>query len=145
MSADQSDIYYLSDSTHYPGLCSESVHQTKTACYQAGHLWTGFDPSGHCFLLSWNNLFMLEEFSASVLPLLSGQQGGRLAGIKIKSLLILTCWLCLLMFLGEIMMIFTSLYFHSFLEKFIGTCCGLGTWYVLYQIFYPQIFHPNNI
>ena len=129
----------------YSGLCTESVHHTKTTCYQAGHLWTGFDPSGHCFLLSWNNLFMVEEFTASALPLLSSQQGGRQPGVKIKYLQLLTCLLSLLMFLGELMMISTSLYFHSFLEKFIGTSCGLGTWYLLYQIFYPRIFYPHNI
>ena len=91
---------------------------------------------------------MVEEFTASALPLLSSPpaQGARGSGdVRMKYLQILSCFLCLLMFLGEIMMIFTSLYFHSFLEKFIGTCCGLGTWYVLYQIFYPQIFYPNNI
>ena len=88
---------------------------------------------------------MVEEFTASALPLLSRQEAGGQSGIKIKYLQLLSCLLCLLMFLGEITMIFTSLYFHSFLEKFIGTSCGLGTWYILYQIFYPQIFSPNNI
>ena len=137
------------DIINVSGICPEGLHQTKAACYQAGYLWTGFDPSGHCFLLSWNNLFMVEEFTAAALPLLSSPQvqgGARWSGaIMIKHLQILSCLLCFLIFLGEIMMIFTSLYFHSFLEKFIGTFCGLGTWYVLYQIFYPQIFCPDNI
>ena len=88
---------------------------------------------------------MVEEFTASALPLISSQQEGARSGLRIKYLQIISCMLCLLMFLGEIMMIFTSLYFHSFVEKFIGTSCGLGAWYVLYQIFYPQICYPNNI
>ena len=46
-------------------VCSPHHSQlTRSACYRAGHRWTGFDISGHCFLLTWNNLFMLEEFTS---------------------------------------------------------------------------------
>ena len=40
---------------------------------------------------------------------------------------------------GETMMIFTSLYFHTFLEKIVGTSCGLGSWYMVYQVVYPKL------
>jgi len=46
------------------GVCTLSSQLTRSACYRAGHRWTGFDISGHCFLLTWNNLFMLEEFTS---------------------------------------------------------------------------------
>ena len=39
-----------------------SSHVSKIECLRNGYTWTGFDASGHCFLLSWNNLFMVEEF-----------------------------------------------------------------------------------
>ena len=49
---------YIEEAT---GVCGVSQFVTKKTCYTAGHFWRGFDASGHCFLLSWNNLFMVEE------------------------------------------------------------------------------------
>merc|ERR1719283_147369 len=43
------------------GGCTTSQFLTKKSCYRAGFMWTGFDTSGHCFLLTFNNLFIMEE------------------------------------------------------------------------------------
>ena len=125
------------------GVCPVTLHLTKRDCYQAGHTWTGFDASGHTFLLSWNNLFMLEEFAVSCQQTSSVSPQHRWAPLE-KYLQILSRFLCLLMFLGEIMMIFTSLYFHTFAEKIIGIGCGLSSWYFLYKFLYPKIFSQTN-
>ena len=135
--------YSAVDNDIYPscsclGVCPVSVYLTKRDCRLAGHSWTGFDVSGHCFLLCWNNLFMVEEFSRSYQQVFSSQH--RDQGAELRNWLkILCCFLCLLMLLGEIMLIFTSLYFHSFGEKLLGTCCGLGSWYFLYRVLYPNL------
>lgn len=36
----------------------------KEACVEAGFKWSGFDISGHCFLLIFNSLFIMEEAKA---------------------------------------------------------------------------------
>ena len=48
-------------------------------------------------------------------------------------------FLCLLMLVWDVMIICTSLYFHTFLEKVLGTLCGVGSWYLLYRVVYPLI------
>ena len=50
---------------HASGVCNVTSHVSKIDCIHNGYTWTGFDASGHCFLLSWNNLFMVEEFLIS--------------------------------------------------------------------------------
>ncbi|CAB4061338.1 unnamed protein product [Lepeophtheirus salmonis] len=43
------------------GICNSPQYYTKVTCRRAGFNWSGFDVSGHSFLLIWNNLFILEE------------------------------------------------------------------------------------
>jgi len=43
------------------GVCRASAFPDKRSCSSAGYWWTGFDSSGHCFLLLWNTLFIREE------------------------------------------------------------------------------------
>ena len=63
------------------GVCTLSSHVSRGACLQAGHTWTGFDASGHCFLLSWNNLFMLEEFLLASRPIFSRDPGSKVTSV----------------------------------------------------------------
>ena len=46
------------------GICQTSRFQDKLACIRHGFKWKGLDISGHCFLLVWNSLFMIEEAKA---------------------------------------------------------------------------------
>jgi len=46
---------------HRTGVCQHSEITDKRSCARAGYWWTGFDSSGHCFLLLWNILFIAEE------------------------------------------------------------------------------------
>ncbi|KAJ8965657.1 hypothetical protein NQ314_003974 [Rhamnusium bicolor] len=43
------------------GKCGNVNYYTKGTCLQAGHLWNGFDLSGHSFILIYGNLFIIEE------------------------------------------------------------------------------------
>jgi hypothetical protein len=46
------------------GICNVTRVLNKTECLAGGYRWKGFDISGHCFLLTWNNLFVIEEAKA---------------------------------------------------------------------------------
>ena len=46
------------------GVCEITRYQRKESCRAHGHLWRGFDISGHCFLLVFCNLVMHEEGKA---------------------------------------------------------------------------------
>jgi len=46
------------------GVCEVMKYTRKEACNNHGYLWKGFDISGHCFLLIFSNLFIIEEGKA---------------------------------------------------------------------------------
>jgi hypothetical protein len=43
------------------GRCAHRQFSTKGSCLQAGHVWNGFDVSGHTFILIYGSLFLIEE------------------------------------------------------------------------------------
>lgn len=43
------------------GRCSTRGFETKSTCLKAGHLWQGFDISGHAFILIYSSLVLIEE------------------------------------------------------------------------------------
>jgi len=128
---------YIEEAT---GVCPVSEFITKKDCYKQGLLWTGFDTSGHCFLLSWNNLFMVEE---SYIFFLNKNKLRR--NDLTPYMEILNYGLAFLMLMGELMMLFTSLYFHTMTEKVFGTLCGLLPWYFMYQVVYKNEWHPGFV
>lgn len=48
------------------GRCSNKTFSTKGSCLQAGHLWHGFDLSGHSFILIYGSLLLIEETRAMI-------------------------------------------------------------------------------
>ena len=50
----------------------------------------------------------------------------------------LQCGLAVLLLLGELMLVLTSLHFHTFTEKVLGLLCGLGCWAATYRGLYPR-------
>jgi len=143
---------YIEEST---GVCEVSGLLTKRTCYMAGHFWRGFDFSGHCFLLSWNNLFMVEECQGFFKQRKTTEdEGDRKVGkaalqtSKDNSLVLyleyLSYGLVFLVVLGEIMLLCTSLYFHTLMEKILGTLCGLLSWYLMYKKVYTGAWHPSS-
>ena len=97
------------------GVCSLSEHLTRYRCYKAGHSWSGFDISGHCFLLTWNNLVIIEEIKKLDWSEIKEKS---LALYRVSSAV--TILLHGLMVIWETMMMATSLYFHSTIEKVLG-------------------------
>ena len=130
------------------GVCSLSEHLTRYRCYKAGHSWSGFDISGHCFLLTWNNLVIIEEIKKLDW---SEMKEKSWALYRVSSAV--TILLHGLMVIWETMMMATSLYFHSTIEKvlgnkallkdptnywiefvFTGTLCAIFPWIWIYEV-----------
>merc|ERR1711974_400323 len=96
-----------------------------------------------CFLLTFNNLFISEESVESrkdKVEITQAKNSGD--GDKQEKVDLPFTWsrllLCLLMLVWDVMIICTSLYFHTFVEKVLGTMCGVGAWYLLYMVLYPM-------
>ena len=49
---------------HNSGICNVSKFLSEKSCVKNGFRWKGFDISGHTFLLTFANLFILEEGKA---------------------------------------------------------------------------------
>ena len=101
-----------------------SKHVSKVSCRSAGHVWTGTDISGHCFLLTFNCLVILEEVREVTRQ------------FKVRDSLlcdVTTCLLHWLVVLWEGMMLATSLYFHTEPEKVCGVLCAIVPWAAIYR------------
>lgn len=146
-------VWYLGARLAFPwfeeatGVCKASHFTSRRACYKGNSIWTGFDTSGHCFLLTFNNLLISEETAESrkgKLEIIQKKKNGdgdnkQQEGEEEQPFAWSRLLLCLLMLVWDVMIICTSLYFHTFLEKVLGTACGVGAWYLLYRVLYPLI------
>lgn len=134
---------YIEDAT---GACYESSallvanldFPTRSACRRAGLHWSGFDISGHSFILTYSALLIAEETSpmaslrTAALPALSKTSLGLL---YVALILITALWLW--------MFACTSVYFHHLSHKLLGTLCGLLGWYLTYRLWYLKPLSPG--
>jgi len=133
---------YVEEAT---GVCEVSKLTTRRECRKEGFSWRGFDISGHCFLLTWNNLVIIEETKLVLLGLGKSKKKHPMLDVPIASIHIL---LCMLMLLWELMMFCTSLYFHTTMEKVLGTVCAIIPWLFLYRVvptilkYLPELPNP---
>lgn len=127
------------------GVCSTSgklseprqLYATKQECHQDNGIWNGFDISGHCFLLSYCALMIVEE--VAVLEGLSIDQNSRLR-VVINSLFVSLCFLTMI---WVFMFLCTAVYFHDFSQKLLGVLIGLSAWYGTYRFWYLKPFSPG--
>ena len=141
---------------HVSGFCTNKDFRDKWTCFKKGFIWIGFDISGHAFLLIHCSLTIMEEMRAyqgwdkiakvirkeedeSQPTLLNSQE---LTELKlsyqdlspyIKALVV---WITSILLLWEVMLMCTTLYFHTMIQKVTGACIAVLTWFVSYQILF---------
>ncbi|KAJ1568247.1 fat storage-inducing transmembrane protein 2 [Cladochytrium tenue] len=115
--------------------CSVAGHVDAAACSAVGGAWTGFDISGHCFLLITSALVIAEEL-ALLIP--SSRPGAPLIRPSPATRL-LRGLLVALVFLWWIVLSGTALYFHSFSEKLSGTALAVSFWLAAYRYAFPAV------
>ncbi|NXR41248.1 FITM2 protein, partial [Zosterops hypoxanthus] len=113
------------------------VYTSKPECHQDGGVWNGFDISGHCFLLSYCAMMILEE--VAVLEALAMDRKSKLHVV----INVLFVSLCLLTVIWVFMFLCTALYFHDFSQKLLGVLIGLSAWYGTYRFWYLKPFSPG--
>ncbi|XP_024998180.2 acyl-coenzyme A diphosphatase FITM2 [Gallus gallus] len=127
------------------GTCSTSsklsephqLYATKQECHRNNGIWNGFDISGHCFLLSYCALMIVEEMA--VLEGLSIDRNSRLR-VVINGLFVSLCFLTMI---WVFMFLCTTVYFHDFSQKLLGALIGLAAWYATYRVWYLKPFSPG--
>lgn len=113
------------------------LYGSKRECQRDSGVWSGFDISGHCFLLSYCAMMILEELA--VLEVLALEHSSKLR-VVINVLLVS---LCSLTMIWVFMFLCTALYFHDFSQKLLGVLIGLGAWYGTYRFWYLKPFSPG--
>lgn len=93
---------------------------------------TGFDVSGHTFLLIFSNLLITSELKLYSIKL-KLEPRNAIRPIEFDSL---TLPLYMLTILWDFMLIQTALYYHTILQKAIAAAWAIGSWLVLHMLFY---------
>lgn len=121
----------------YETITKEIIHgelTSKGLCRKNGFVWDGYDISGHSFILSYSALVISEEM-ASMVEDAPGLRKTLLNGLYVAMSIIVYLWL--------FMFASTSVYFHSTMDKVVGTGCGLLGWYLTYGVWYRKPISPG--
>lgn len=152
------------------GRCSESKYSRRSKCLEAGLRWSGFDISGHSFLLIYSVLIMIEEakpiegWLGIQIGLNSEKHSRSLNEKSGKFFQSLTeaeitstektyqgfrrpvCYnfiaLSVLCFVWDLMVLTTAMYYHSMLEKFVSGLIAIFTWYITYRVWFKLAGFP---
>ncbi|XP_062869438.1 acyl-coenzyme A diphosphatase FITM2-like [Trichomycterus rosablanca] len=138
-------IWYLCTETFFyieniTGACYDNMEimkfSTKGECKKAGFTWDGFDISGHCFILSYSTLLIVEEIA----PMKHLRQQYHNRPVFIDALYFA---LNFIVFLWMWMFGCTSVYFHNTIQKFLGTFFGILGWSLTYKFWYINPLSPG--
>lgn len=140
------------------GECTMGDITSAKVCMRGGHKWTGFDISGHIFLLSYC-VFIITEEAANISAEVWQRYNGTLeseqkvlskSGEELETWLInfhrrgscfaraLELFALVLVLIWSAMLVSTSLYFHTFVEKLLGLLISVIVWYVTYGVLYGR-------
>ncbi|CAG9793885.1 unnamed protein product [Diatraea saccharalis] len=148
------------------GRCNMKSIDDKSTCLKNGHFWNGFDISGHCFILIYSSLVMIEEARAiigweGIKDFIRDEKYSRsiddrttrtnpLKNIKVEELDVLKLSyenftpyvrglliaIALLQLLWDVMLVSTILYYHIMVEKFISGVIAILTWFITYRVWF---------
>lgn len=151
------------------GRCGNQIFPTKSECLHNGHLWNGFDLSGHCFILIYGSLFIIEETRCilnwdSIKEYIRIEEYNRLTKDSQNStnplrnlsdkqlkhvkycyerftpyIRLLLIVIAVFQILWDIMLVCTMLYYHIMIEKFLGGSVAILTWFLTYRVWYPHM------
>lgn len=95
---------------------------------------TGFDISGHTFLLTFSNLLLSSEMKHSEKSTAISKPEACYAilpeALKLPLLVLRTIW--------DFMLLQTILYYHTILQKAVALVWAIGSWYLLHTLFYER-------
>lgn len=126
-------------------MTSTTLWYSSVNLFQIIDTATGYDISGHTFLLIFSNLIITSELKLSSLQkerIDPDQDRNSLneAGIlNTQRFTAIRFCLIILSALWDFMLLQTALYYHTILQKSIAAVWAIGSWYVLHLFFYNDI------
>jgi len=155
------------------GVCEMLKFTRRDSCVSHGYLWKGFDISGHCFLLVFCNLFIIEEGKAylgweRIKDFMRMEEHKRIKDSKELSetplgklkneeflwlrkhfttttpyIRLLFCLMAVFSILWDLMLLTTLLYHHLMIEKVVASGLAVLAWFSLYKFVYKNQFSPG--
>lgn len=126
----------------YFGSCSKPTLATYSSCIAekaSGSIWSGFDISGHVFIILHSSLFLIEELKYTLSTCSSTSPRDQLFPDALSTATgsVLVVW--------YLMLIMTCFYFHPFLEVVSGAFLGFTFWFLVYVQLKdsPLLFPPK--
>lgn len=100
---------------------------------------TGFDISGHTFLLIFSNLVITSELRLSK-SLERTTSNGSIGEVDVfqQSSKFIKLSLFVLTILWDFMLFQTALYYHTMIQKAIAAFWAIGSWYIMHVLFYED-------
>lgn len=124
-------------------ISSSTLWYSSVNLFQLIDDFTGYDISGHTFLLIFSNLLISSELklSESLVKLAKTEEkikdnindGTRLnnfPSVKLACLVLTVLW--------DFMLIQTALYYHTMLQKAVAALWAFASWYILELVFYSK-------
>ena len=146
---------YVEDVTGVCQFGEEVDYTTKRECIKAGFVWSGFDISGHTFLLLHCLLLISEESRIltcweKVSDFIKKEEETPTQKITVEeftklkeivtdyktyfrvSVVLITC----LQLIWEVMLLSTVLYFHNMPSKLLAACFAIVPWFITYNMWF---------
>uniref|UniRef100_A0A8D8YND6 FIT family protein CG10671 n=1 Tax=Cacopsylla melanoneura TaxID=428564 RepID=A0A8D8YND6_9HEMI len=153
------------------GRCGDAKFTRRAKCLDAGSRWSGFDISGHSFLLIYSVLIMIEESKPiqgwpRIQIDLDSEKHARSLNEKSEKRFFqhlsldeikrteknftsyrrYVCFnfigVCVLSLIWDLMILTTAMYYHTMLEKFVSGLIAIFTWYVTYRVWFKVVGFP---
>lgn len=118
-------------------ILSTILWYTSVNLFQYIDTTTGFDISGHTFLLIFSNLMIDSELKLSNINL-SQHRLQKHSAYPDSDVIHWKLLVIILSVLWDFMLLQTALYYHTILQKAIAATWAIGSWYILHQLFYHQ-------
>lgn len=126
-------------------ITSTIIWYTSVNFFQILDTITGFDISGHTFLLMFSNLFIASELQISIMAsnaLNGGSEGDKLTnsnvGLLKSQIQSIKYALQTLTILWDFMLLQTALYYHTIIQKVLAAIWAIISWYLLHRLFYQN-------
>ncbi|XP_014248230.1 FIT family protein CG10671 [Cimex lectularius] len=152
------------------GRCNvkDASLQSKSTCLRKGFYWQSVDISGHCFILMYSTLVLIEECRVVIgwekiadllrdeshireqqesnysnpLRVLNPTDFQHLANSYEKLtpyVRSLFISITVLCVIWDVMLFLTVLFYHSMLEKLLAGLTAVSVWYLTYYLLYPKV------
>lgn len=122
----------------WSGECSVPAAAGARACSRARGHWSGWDVSGHVFLLAFSSLafWELAEPLASLRASLQSHSHSPALLLDIA----VRCWATAIRLIWLAMLLVTALFFHTVASKLVALALAFACWWLVFDYAVPLVF-----